>query len=82
MKNKDNNLVNQCCSLYEMELSEFCTKFDLKESTLKTWRNELPSYGKLLFEQLIENYHLKKKIAEKNKKYLSLKSKINKKSKI
>lgn len=82
MKKKNDNLVNQCCTLYGLELSEFCKKFNLKESTLKTWRKELPSYGKLLFEQLIENYHLRKKLAEKNKKYLSLKSKINKESNI
>ncbi len=45
MRKKNQNLVNECCTLYELELSEFCKKFNLKESTLKTWRKPLPSYG-------------------------------------
>ena len=77
MKNKDNNLVNQCCALYELELSEFCKRFNLKESTLKTWRKSLPSYGKLLLEQLIENYHLKKELETKADKLSKLQSLFN-----
>lgn len=74
MRNIDDNLVNECCSLYGMELSVFCKKFNLKETTLKTWRKVLPSYGKLLLEQLIENYHLKKKLEKKDKRISNLKS--------
>lgn len=74
MKKKNDNLVNQCCTLYGLELSEFCMKFNLKESTLKTWRKELPTYGKLLLEQLIENYNLRKKLEIRNKQILKLKN--------
>lgn len=77
MIKKENNLVNKCCSLYELELSEFCKKYELSESTMKDWRKNLPSYGKVMLEQLIENYHLKKKIEKKDKMILNLKSKIN-----
>ena len=74
MQKKNQNLVNQCCTLYELELSEFCKKFNLKESTLKTWRKSLPSYGKLLLEQLIENYHLKRELEIKSDKLSKLQS--------
>lgn len=74
MKKKNDNLVNQCCNLYELELSEFCEKFNLKESTLKTWRKILPCYGKLLLEQLMENYNLKKEIEIKADKLSKLQS--------
>ncbi len=74
MRKKNQNLVNQCCTLYELELSEFCKKFNLKESTLKTWRKSLPSYGKLLLEQLIENYSLKQELEIKSDKLSKLQS--------
>ena len=74
MQKKNQNLVNQCCTLYELELSEFCEKFNLKESTLKTWRKILPCYGKLLLEQLIENYHLKRELEIKADKLSKLQS--------
>lgn len=74
MKKKNDNLVNQCCNLYELELSEFSEKFNLKESTLKTWRKSLPSYGKLLLEQLIENYNLKRELEIKADKLSKLQS--------
>lgn len=80
MIKKDDNLVNMCCSLYELELSEFCKKYELSESTMKDWRKNLPSYGKVMLEQLIENYHLKKKLKKVNKKYLNLQAKMNVKS--
>ncbi len=72
MKNQNQNLVNQCCSLYKLELSEFCEKFNLKESTLKTWRKVLPSYGKVMLEQIMENYHLKKELKSKDEKLSKL----------
>lgn len=78
MRNKDNNLVNQCCSLHNLELSEFSKKFDIKESTLKTWRKDLPSYGKLLLETLIQNYNLKVELEVKNKKIFKLQERIKK----
>jgi hypothetical protein len=74
MQKKNQNLVNQCCNLYELGLSEFCEKFNLKESTLKTWRKSLPSYGKLLLEQLIGNYHLKRELEIKADKLSKLQS--------
>ncbi len=74
MQKKNQNLVNQCCRLYGLELSEFCVRFDLKESTLKTWRKSLPSYGKLLLEQLIENYNLKKELEIRTDKLSKLQS--------
>ena len=74
MKKKNHNLVNQCCDLYGLELSEFCEKFNLKESTLKTWRKILPCYGKLLLEQLIENYYLKRELEIKADKLSKLQS--------
>ena len=74
MQKKNQNLVNQCCTLYGLELSEFCVSFDLKESTLKTWRKSLASYGKLLLEQLIENYNLKKELEIKADKLSKLQS--------
>jgi hypothetical protein len=60
-----NSLIDECLELYEMSLIEFAKKYDLKESTLKQWRKSLPIYGKLLLEQMIENYKLKKDKEEK-----------------
>ena len=74
MQKKNQKIVNQCCTLYELELSEFCKKFNLKESTLKTWRKSLPSYGKLLLEQLIENHNLKEELKIKAEKLSKLQS--------
>ena len=53
-----NNLVDQCCEVYEMTLPQFAKKYELSESTLKQWRSNLPSYGKLLMEKMIENHEL------------------------
>lgn len=74
MQKKNQNLVNQCCTLYELELSEFYKRFNLKESTLKTWRKILPSYRKLLLEKLIENYNLKRELEIKADKLSKLQS--------
>lgn len=74
MKNKDDNLVNQCCSLLEIELSEFCIRYELSESTLKGWRKTLPNYGKVMLEQIMENYELKKELESKDKKLSKLSS--------
>lgn len=49
-------------------------KFNLKESTLKTWKKSLLNYGKLLLEQLIENYNLKKELEIKADKLSKLQS--------
>lgn len=32
MQKKNQNLVNQCCALYELELGEFSERFNLKEA--------------------------------------------------
>ena len=75
-KNKD-NLVDKCCDLYQMSLPVFCKEFNQSESTLKGWRTNLPLYGKLLLEQMMENYHLKKELETKAKKLSKLQSLIN-----
>jgi len=59
--NKD-NLVDQCCEVYGMKLPEFANKYDLSESTLKQWRTNIPSYGKLLMEKMIEIHQLHKDV--------------------
>lgn len=74
MKNKDDNLVNQCCSLLGLELSEFCNRYNLKESTMKDWRKKLPTYGKVMLEQIMENHKLKKELESKDKKLSILSS--------
>lgn len=66
MRNKNDNLVNQCCTL--LELSEFCNKYDLKLATIKDWRKNLPNYGKVMLEQIMENHKLKKELESKDKK--------------
>jgi hypothetical protein len=63
-----NNLVDECCNAHGMKLPKFCEKYKLSEPTLKTWRKNLPSYGKLLLEVLIENYHLKQIINKQENK--------------
>lgn len=72
MKNKDDNLVNQCCKLLGLELSEFCKRYNLKESTMKDWRKKLPTYGKVMLEQIMENYHLRNELKSKDEKLSKL----------
>lgn len=74
---KSSNLVDRCCEVYGVKLPEFCQANSLNESTLKTWRKKIPSYGKLLLETMIENHKLKKEIADKNKKLSAIKSHFN-----
>jgi len=77
-KNKD-NLVDKCCNLLGLKLSEFCKRYNLKESTMKDWRRKLPSYGKVMLEQIMENYKLKKELEIKVDKLSKLQSLINEK---
>lgn len=66
MKNKD-NLVDQCCEYFGLSLPELAEKLCGAESTLKQWRKNLPWYGKVLLEGVIENHKLESKLAQKEK---------------
>lgn len=72
MKKKHDNLVDQCRILLGLELSEFCKEYELSESTMKDWRKNLPSYGKIMLEQIMENYELKKELKSKDEKLSKL----------
>ncbi|MFX4240223.1 hypothetical protein ACOL3H_06955 [Aliarcobacter butzleri] len=39
---------------------------------MKDWRKKLPSYGKIMLEQIMENYQLKKELESKDKKLSKL----------
>jgi len=72
MKKKHDNLVDKCRILLGLELSEFAKKYEIPLPTLKSWRTNLPSYGKVMLEHIMENHELKKKLKSKDEKLSKL----------